>query len=92
MILVAAHNAAPTTCTPRDKQTRFSTRNKDKGKNRNVPDSNSNLAKSMTHHNQTKELIAWFLTYAIKSRVGVASHPLSLVVEKDIIGNGRTAR
>jgi hypothetical protein len=26
-----------------------------------VPDSNSNLAKSMTHHNQTKELSTWFL-------------------------------
>jgi hypothetical protein len=29
--------------------------------NKNVPDSNSNLAKSMTHHNQTKELDTWFL-------------------------------
>jgi hypothetical protein len=34
----------------------------DKGKTiKNVPDSNSNLGKSMTHHNQTKELITWFL-------------------------------
>jgi hypothetical protein len=30
--------------------------------NKTVPDSNSNLAKSMTHHNQTKELTTWFLT------------------------------
>jgi hypothetical protein len=29
-ILVAARHAAPATCTPRDKQTRFSERNKDK--------------------------------------------------------------
>jgi hypothetical protein len=29
--------------------------------NKTVPDSNSNLAKSMTHHNQTKELTTWFL-------------------------------
>jgi hypothetical protein len=29
--------------------------------NKNVPDSNSNLTKSMTHHNQTKELTNWFL-------------------------------
>jgi hypothetical protein len=29
--------------------------------NETVPDSNSNLVKSMTHHNQTKELITWFL-------------------------------
>jgi hypothetical protein len=34
----------------------------DKGKtNEPVPESNSNLAKSMTHHNQTKELTTWFL-------------------------------
>jgi hypothetical protein len=29
--------------------------------NKTIPDSNSNLAKSMTHHNQTKERITWFL-------------------------------
>jgi hypothetical protein len=29
--------------------------------NKTILDSNSNLAKSMTHHNQTKELITWFL-------------------------------
>jgi hypothetical protein len=27
----------------------------------NILDSNSNLAKSMTHHNQTKKLTTWFL-------------------------------
>jgi hypothetical protein len=32
--------------------------------NETIPDSNSNLAKSMTHHNQTKELTTWFLTGA----------------------------
>jgi hypothetical protein len=32
--------------------------------NKTVPDSNSNITKSMTHHNQTKELITWFLIYA----------------------------
>jgi hypothetical protein len=62
MILVAARHAAPTTCTPRDKQTQFSKRNKDKSKTKQtIPDSNSNLAKSMIHHNQTKELTTWFL-------------------------------
>jgi hypothetical protein len=29
--------------------------------NKPIPDSKSNLAKSMTHHNQTKELITSFL-------------------------------
>jgi hypothetical protein len=32
--------------------------------NKTVPDSNSNLAKSMTHHNQTKERTTWFLSVA----------------------------
>jgi hypothetical protein len=30
--------------------------------NKTILNSNSNLAKSMTHHNQTKELTTWFLT------------------------------
>jgi hypothetical protein len=30
--------------------------------NETIPDSNWNLAKLMTHHNQTKELTTWFLT------------------------------
>jgi hypothetical protein len=51
-VLIAARHATPAACTPRDKQTRFSERNKYKRKT--IPDSNSNLAKSMTHHNQTK--------------------------------------
>jgi hypothetical protein len=29
--------------------------------NKTILDSNSNLTKSMTHHNQTKELTTWFL-------------------------------
>jgi hypothetical protein len=35
--------------------------------NKTIPYSNSNLSKSMTHHNQTKELTTWFLvsTYSI---------------------------
>jgi hypothetical protein len=31
--------------------------------NKTIPDLNSNLTKSVTHHNQTKELITWFLTH-----------------------------
>jgi hypothetical protein len=37
------------------------TKGKEK-QNKTVSDSNSNLTKSMTHHNQTKELTTWFLT------------------------------
>jgi hypothetical protein len=52
-----ARHVAPATYTPWDKQTWFSNWNKVKDKtNEIVPDSNSNLTKSMTHHNQTKEL------------------------------------
>jgi hypothetical protein len=29
--------------------------------NKTIPDLKSKLAKSMTHHNQTKELTTWFL-------------------------------
>jgi hypothetical protein len=32
-----------------------------------ILDSNSNLAKSMTHHNQTKELTTWFLSVSCLS-------------------------
>jgi hypothetical protein len=34
--------------------------------NETVPDSNSNLSKLLTHHNQTKELTTWFLKNFIK--------------------------
>jgi hypothetical protein len=37
-----------------------SSETKVKEKNKTIPDSNSNLAKSMSHHNQTKELTTWF--------------------------------
>jgi hypothetical protein len=42
--------------------------------NETVPDSNSNLAKSMTHHNQTKELTTWFLTDVGAVSTGTAMH------------------
>jgi hypothetical protein len=32
-----------------------------------IPDSNSNLTKSMTHHNQTNELTTWFLNLPLMS-------------------------
>jgi hypothetical protein len=61
-VLIAARHTAPATCTPRDKQTRFSKWKKDKRKTKqSIPDLNSNLAKSMTYHNQTMDLTTWFL-------------------------------
>jgi hypothetical protein len=56
-VLIDARHATPATCTLRDKQTQFSKRNKDKRKTKQtIPYSNSNLTKSMTHHNQIKKL------------------------------------
>jgi ATPase subunit of ABC transporter with duplicated ATPase domains len=37
--------------------------------NKTVPDLNSNLAKSMTHHNQTKELTTWFLNLSLDESI-----------------------
>jgi hypothetical protein len=39
--------------------------------NKTIPDLYSNLAKSMTHHNQTKELTTWFLKPAIYPRLWI---------------------
>jgi hypothetical protein len=40
-----------------------------KKQNETVPDSNSNLARSMTHHNQTKELTTWFLNLPLDESI-----------------------
>jgi hypothetical protein len=37
--------------------------------NKTVPDLNSNLTKSMTHHNQTKELTTWFLNLPLDESI-----------------------
>jgi hypothetical protein len=34
-----------------------------------IPDSNSNIAKLMTHHNQTKELTTWFLNLPLDESI-----------------------
>jgi hypothetical protein len=69
-VLIAAWHAAPAACTPRDKQPRFSNETKRKEKqNETIPYSNSNLAKSMTHHNQTKERTTWFLNLPLDESI-----------------------
>jgi hypothetical protein len=56
--------------TTRQANTIFSNETKIKEKqNKTIPDSNSNLAKSMTHHNQTKELITWFLNLPLDESI-----------------------
>jgi hypothetical protein len=42
---------------------------KKKKQNETVPDLNSNLAKSMTHHNQTKEHTTWFLNLPLDESI-----------------------
>jgi hypothetical protein len=37
--------------------------------NKTIPDLTSNLAKSMTHHNQTKELTTWFLNLPLDESI-----------------------
>jgi hypothetical protein len=34
-----------------------------------IPNSNSNLSKSMTHHNQIKELTTWFLNLPLDESI-----------------------
>jgi hypothetical protein len=60
-ILIAAHHETSKHNSPNE------TKVKEK-QNETVPDSNSNLAKSMTHHNQTKKLTTWFLTYTSRDK------------------------
>jgi hypothetical protein len=37
--------------------------------NKTLPDSNSKLAKSTTHHNQTKELTTWFFNLPLDESI-----------------------
>jgi hypothetical protein len=37
--------------------------------NKTIPDLNSNLTKSMTHHNQTMELTTWFLNLPLDESI-----------------------
>jgi hypothetical protein len=37
--------------------------------NETIPDLNSNITKSMTYHNQTKELTTWFLNLSLDESI-----------------------
>jgi hypothetical protein len=37
--------------------------------NKTIPDLNSNLSRSITHNNQTKELITWFLNLPLDESI-----------------------
>jgi hypothetical protein len=68
-IIVTARHATLATCTPRDKQTRFFKWNKDEKQNKTILDLNSNLTKSMTHHNETKKLTTQFINLPLDESI-----------------------
>jgi hypothetical protein len=49
--------------------------------NENIPDSTSNLAKLMTHHNQTKELITWFLNLPLDESIHNKSTKIEIRIQ-----------
>jgi hypothetical protein len=49
--------------------------------NKAIPDLNSNLTKSMTHHNQTKELTTWFLNLFYTGRYDLSEIQIQQLVE-----------
>jgi ABC-type multidrug transport system fused ATPase/permease subunit len=61
-VLVAVRHAASAYHETSKRDSPNETKTKEK-QNKTIPDSNSNLTKSMTHHNQIKELTTWFLIY-----------------------------
>jgi hypothetical protein len=60
--LPPAHHEASKRDSPKE------TKRKEK-QNKTIPNSNSNLAKSMTHHNQIKELATWFLNLPLDESI-----------------------
>jgi hypothetical protein len=76
MILIATRHAGPTTCKPRDKQTRFSTWNKDKG---SLTTKMSQIQiQIMACHwiitYQTKVLTTWFLNLPLDESIDNKKH------------------
>jgi hypothetical protein len=71
MILIAARHAAPAN----HETSKHDSPNKTKIKKQNkiILHSNSNLFKSMTHYNQTKELTTWFFKLCLWLMTGIKS-------------------
>jgi hypothetical protein len=49
--------------------------------NETIPDSNSNLAKSMIHHNQTKEHTTWFLNLPLDESIDNKSTKFNVQIQ-----------
>jgi hypothetical protein len=74
-IIIAVRHVAHATCTPRDKQTWFSTRNKNKGKTTEmsrIQIQTSACQWLITY--QTNELITWFLNLSLNESIGNTTH------------------
>jgi hypothetical protein len=57
-----------------------------KGKtNKTVPNLNSNLVKSITHHKQIKELTTWFLIAVAESQVDVQDGQMRCSTGRDLV-------
>jgi hypothetical protein len=50
--------------------------------NETVPDLNSNLVKSMTHHNQTKELTTWFINLPLDESIDNKSTKFEIRIQE----------
>jgi hypothetical protein len=69
-VLVAARHAVPAAYNHETSKQDSLNETKIKEKqNKTIPDSNSNLAMSMIHHNQTKERITWFLNLPLDESI-----------------------
>jgi hypothetical protein len=55
--------------------------------NNTIPDSNSNFAKSMTHNNQTKELITWFLNLLLDESIDNKSTKFEVRIQDPMMHN-----
>jgi hypothetical protein len=67
-VLVAARHAAPAHHETSKRDSPNKTKVKEK-QNETILDSNSNFAKLMTYHNQTKERITWFLNLPLDESI-----------------------
>jgi hypothetical protein len=57
-----------------------------------VPDLNSNLAKSITHHNQTKELTTWFLNLPLDESIDNKSTKFEVQIQDLMKHNQKTQK
>jgi hypothetical protein len=71
----------------RQANTILQTKQRQEKQNETITDSNSNLAKSMTHHNQTKELTTWFLNLPLDKPIDTKSTKFEVQIQDPIKHN-----